>query len=136
MSSTVPAADLPGGTPSAQPWQPAPQAQAQPQAAYPAGYPAPAAPAPARGSILRRWPVWAQNTALIVGAVAVLAVVFFAGFFTGGAVDGHRTGFGTGQDFSPRQFGNGNGNGFGGSGNGSGNGGSGSTGNGFSQTQP
>ena len=55
--------------------------------------------------MLRRWPTWAQNTALIVGAVAVLLVVFFAGFFTGHATDHTRGGFGTNQNFDPRQFG-------------------------------
>ena len=103
-----------------QPWQQAPQYQ--PQQPVP-GYAQPAyPPAPARTSnpsVLHRWPTWAQNTALAVGAVAVLVIVFFAGYFTANAVDHARGGFGTGQNFTPRQFG-GNGNGFGGqSGNGS-----------------
>lgn len=77
----------------------------------------PAPPKPSsNGSILRRWPVWAQNTAIIVGAVAVLAIVFFAGFFTGHATDGpQRGGFGTNQNFDPRQFGGGTGGTGGGS---------------------
>jgi len=89
------------------PPQPAPhQTWQQPVAAKPA----------ANGSILRRWPVWAQNTAIIVGAVAVLAIVFFAGFFTGHATDGpQRGGFGTNQNFDPRQFGGGTGGTGGGS---------------------
>lgn len=111
MSATVP---NPG-----QPWQPTtPYEQAAPQYAPTPQYAAqgPSAP-PARpgshGSVLHRWPAWAQNTALAVGAVAILVVVFFAGFFTANAVDGPRAGFGTDQNFTPRQFG-GNGNGFGG----------------------
>ncbi|QNE35034.1 hypothetical protein [Leifsonia shinshuensis] len=136
MSTTAPE---PG-----QPWQPAPQYGQQPPYAQPAPHYAPqggavppAKPArPSNGSILHRWPTWAQNTALAVGAVAILVVVFFAGYFTAHAIDGGtRGGFGTGQNFTPRQFGgNGgfggqSGNGFGGqsgsgtgSGTGSGNG--------------
>ena len=118
MSATAP---NPG-----QPWQPAPQYQPQqpaPGYAQPAYQPAPAVPAApsasartSNPSVLHRWPSWAQNTALAVGAAAVLVIVFFAGYFTAHAVDGS----GTGQNFTPRQFG-GNGNGFGGqSGSGSG----------------
>lgn len=116
MSTTAP---IPG-----QPWQPAPPAQHYTPTVDP--YAQPAQPAP-HGSFLRRWPTWAQNTALIVGAVAVLVVVFFAGFFTANAVDSGRPGIGTGQDFNPGQFGNGfGGNGFGGqSGSGPGSGSSG-----------
>lgn len=135
MSTTAP---NPG-----QPWQPAPQQvppsgygqpapqYAQPQYAEPAQQYAPQGPGvppakpvrPSIGSGLHRWPAWAQNTALAVGAVAILVVVFFAGYFTAHAFDGGaRAGFGTNQNFSPRQFGgNGgqSGNGFGGqSGNG------------------
>ncbi|MEY9951103.1 hypothetical protein [Leifsonia sp. EB34] len=127
MSTTAP---NPG-----QPWQPAPQqgppsgyGQPAPHYAQPAPQPAP----PSNRSVLHRWPSWAQNTALAVGAVAILVVVFFGGYFTAHAVAGNaRTGFGTNQNFSPRQFGGnggfggqpGNGNGFGGQpGTGSGNG--------------
>ncbi|WP_426623312.1 hypothetical protein ACPPVW_11785 [Leifsonia sp. McL0607] len=118
MSTTAP---NPG-----QSWQPAPQYPQQPQyaqAPQPQYAPQSSATRPtkpaATGSVLRRWPAWAQNTALAVGAVAILVVVFFAGYFTAHAVDGGtRPGFGTNQNFTPRQFG-GNGNGFGGqSGNG------------------
>ena len=134
MSTAVPEQGAPQARPG-QPWQPAPDhAQpAYPQTAYPqpgypqGGYPhvPPAAPRPrADGNVLRRWPVWAQNTALAVGAVAVLLVVFFAGFFTANAVDGTRGGVGTDQNIGPRF---GNGNGFGGQ---SGNGFGGQTGNG------
>ena len=100
-----------------QPWQPAPQyQQPAPHYAQPAPQYAPqAAPQytpPSNGSILHRWPTWAQNTALAVGAVAILVVVFFAGYFTAHAVDSHaRPDFGTGQDFTPRQFGGNGGNG-------------------------
>ncbi len=135
MSTTAP---NPG-----QPWQPAPQqpapAYGQPAPQYapqppyvpqpPAANTGPAAqPKPSNRSILHRWPTWAQNTALAIGAVAVLVVVFFAGYFAANAIDGGRTGFGTGQNFTPRQFG-GNGNGFGGQ-SGSGNGFGGQSGNG------
>lgn len=122
MSTTAP---NPG-----QPWQPAPAyGQPAPQAAPVYGQSAPQyAPQPqytpqpptSHGSVLHRWPSWAQNTALAVGAAAVLVVVFFAGYFTAHAVDGARGGFGTGQNFTPRQFG-GDGGGFGGQ-SGSGNG--------------
>jgi hypothetical protein len=84
--------------------------------------------------VLHRWPAWAQNTALAVGAVAVLVVVFFAGYFTAHAVDARPAGTVTNQDFGPRQFGgNGfGGNGFGGQpGTGNGFGGQPGTGNGF-----
>ncbi|MBN9629023.1 MAG: hypothetical protein J0I18_00140 [Actinobacteria bacterium] len=133
MSTTAP---NPG-----QPWQPAPQYQPQqpaPGYAQPAYQPAPAVPAApsasaraSNPSVLRRWPSWAQNTALAVGAAAVLVIVFFAGYFTAHAVDGSgRSGFGTGQNFTPRQFG-GNGNGFGGqSGSGDGFGGQSGSGSG------
>jgi uncharacterized membrane protein YgcG len=101
------------------PQHPAPQ-QAQPpyQPQQQPHWQQPTAPAPAAtGSILRRWPVWAQNTAIVVGAVAVLAIVFFAGFFTAHATDGgQRGGFGTNQNFDPRQFGQNGGTGNGGSG--------------------
>lgn len=126
---------------SGQPWQPAPQYAQQPPYAQQLDYaqqppqyapqqppyaqqgPATPPAKPSHGSVLHRWPSWAQNTALAVGAVAVLVIVFFAGYFTAHAVDGgSRAGFGTNQDFTPRQFG-GNGNGFGGqSGSGSGSG--------------
>ena len=124
MSTTVP---NPG-----QPWQPAPHAApvyGQPAPQY---APQPHAPQPptSHGSVLHRWPTWAQNTALAVGAAAVLVVVFFAGYFTAHAIDGARGGFGTGQNFTPRQFG-GNGGGFGGqSGSGGGFGGQSGSGNG------
>lgn len=115
MSTTAP---NPG-----QPWQPAPQYAQQPEYAQPQFAPqGPVTPPPkaSHGSVLHRWPTWAQNTALAVGAVAVLVIVFFAGYFTAHAVNGGtRGGFGTGQNFTPPQYG-GNGNGFGGqSGNGS-----------------
>ncbi|CAM5511911.1 hypothetical protein [Leifsonia shinshuensis] len=124
MSTTAP---NPG-----QPWQPAPQQippsgygqpapqYAQPQYAQPAPQYAPQGPGvppakparPSNGSVLHRWPSWAQNTALAVGAVAILVVVFFAGYFTAHAFDGGaRAGFGTNQNFSPRQFGGNGGNG-------------------------
>ena len=104
-------------------WQPAPPA-AGPGA--PVGTSGSARPA-GNGSLLQRWPSWAQNTALIVGAVAVLVVVFFAGFFTAHAADGNRAhGFGTNQNFDPRQFGGGAGSGGSGSGNGLGQSGDGS----------
>lgn len=104
------------GAPTGQPWQPAPpqpqpphQGPRAPGQAHP-----PVAATPASGGyVLHRWPRWAQNTAVIVGAVAVLLVVFFAGFFTANAIDGPRGGFGNGQTFQPRQFGGGNGHGFG-----------------------
>ncbi|GAB3585433.1 hypothetical protein GCM10027406_33750 [Leifsonia lichenia] len=102
------------GAPNGQPWQPGPPVPPQQQQPYQQPYTHPsaaAAPAPG-GYVLHRWPRWAQNTAVIVGAVAVLVVVFFAGFFTANAVDHGRVGIGTGQNFQPRQFG-GNGNGFG-----------------------
>lgn len=122
------------GVPAAGWNQPVPPQQAYPQAPQPHQQPQPAQPYPqqahpqqpwqppapprpaASGSVLRRWPAWAQNTALAVGAVAVLVVVFFAGYFTAHAVDGgQRGGFGTTQDFGPRQFGGNGGNGgFGG----------------------
>ncbi|MFF2052714.1 hypothetical protein ACFVU2_14020 [Leifsonia sp. NPDC058194] len=102
--------------PAAWPQQPVPPQQQPPQQQAPHYAPQqpwqqPNAPRPAAGgSILRRWPVWAQNTAIVVGAVAVLAIVFFAGFFTGHATDGgQRGGFGTNQNFDPRQFGGGTG---------------------------
>ena len=139
MSTTAP---NPG-----QPWQPDPQyGQPAPQYAPPAPHYVPQGSVPqgsvpqgsvpaareSHRSVLHRWPSWAQNTALAVGAVAVLVIVFFAGYFTAHAVSGGaRAGFGTNQNFTPRQFGgNGgfggqSGNGFGGqsgSGTGSGNG--------------
>lgn len=123
MSTTAPNPN------QSQPWQPAPQyAQQPPYVPQPQYAPEPqyaqesaTPPAkPSHGSVLHRWPTWAQNTALAIGAIAVLVIVFFAGYFTANAVDHARGGFGTGQNFTPRQFG-GNGNGFGGqSGNGSG----------------
>ncbi|MGJ4846489.1 hypothetical protein [Leifsonia sp. Le1] len=88
--------------PTGQPWQPA--APAQPQQPP---YPSVAATPASGGYVLHRWPRWAQNTAVIVGAVAVLVVVFFAGFFTAHATDGGRPGIGNRQEFQPRQFGNG-----------------------------
>jgi uncharacterized membrane protein YgcG len=116
MSTTLPTPPAHGQAVPQQPY-PAPQQQAYWQAPPAAG---PAKP-PAEGSWLRRWPAWAQNTALAVGAVAVLVVVFFGGFFTGHVTSDGVPGGGTNQDFSPRQFGNGNG--FGGQGQGqSGNG--------------
>jgi hypothetical protein len=105
----------------APPYAPTPQqAGYQPQGSPQQGYaqqppaqqpPAQHPPAPARapGNLLRRWPVWAQNTALIVGAVAVLVVVFFAGFFTGQANGGPQRGLDMNQDFGPRTFGGGTG---------------------------
>lgn len=119
-----------------QSWQPAPQYQyQQPMPGYtqPVYQPAPVGPAgpstsarASHPSVLHRWPTWAQNTALAVGAVAVIVIIFFAGYFTANAVDRAQGGFGTGQNFTPRQFG-GNGNGFGGQ---SGNGFGGQSGNG------
>jgi hypothetical protein len=105
----------------APPYAPTPQQPGYPQQGYPQqGYPQqpfvqqppvqqPPAPARASGNLLRRWPVWAQNTALIVGAVAVLVVVFFAGFFTGQANSGPQRGLDMNQDFGPRTFGGGTG---------------------------
>lgn len=98
MSTTAP--DIP-------PYQQPTYAQ-PPQGAWQQPQPSPQhhpAARPEHGSMLRRWPTWAQNTALIVGAVAVLVVVFFAGFFTGHATNDTRGGFGTNQNFDPRQFG-------------------------------
>ncbi|WP_025155489.1 hypothetical protein [Leifsonia aquatica] len=116
MTTADPNAGVPAAGWPQQPVAPQqPTAHQQPQPPY-AGQPhpqwqQPAAPAPAtRGSILRRWPVWAQNTAIVVGAVAVLAIVFFAGFFTGHATGGGaRGGFGTTQNVEPRPFGGQNG---------------------------
>lgn len=135
MSTTAP---NPG-----QPWQPDPQyGQPAPQYAPPAPHYAPQGPVPparqSHGSVLHRWPTWAQNAALAVGAVAVLVVVFFGGYFTAHAIEGGaRAGFGTNQNFTPRQFGgNGgfggqSGNGFGGqSGSGTGSGTGSGSGNG------
>ena len=67
-----------------------------------------------RQSILNRWPVWAQNTVIIVGSAAVLVVVFFAGFLTASNTLGsHPTGIGSGMS-SNQQFGSGqSGSGFG-----------------------
>ncbi|WP_349866991.1 hypothetical protein [Leifsonia sp. WHRI 6310E] len=121
MSTADPNAAVPNpGVPAGWPQQPVPPQQPAPHYAPPQPAPhqtwqQPAAAKPAAdGSILRRWPVWAQNTAIVVGAVAVLAIVFFAGFFTGHATDGpQRGGFGTNQNFDPRQFGGGNGSGTG-----------------------
>lgn len=121
MSTTAP-------NPS-QSWQPAQHYGEQPAPAYAPQQPyAPPANA-SHGSVLHRWPAWAQNTALAVGAVAILVIVFFAGYFTAHAVDGGpRGGFGTGQGFTPRQFG---GNGFGQPGSGNGLGGQSGSGNSF-----
>lgn len=105
------------GMPAGQPWQPAPTAVEYAPLPGPAGAQTASAPG---GSVLRRWPVWAQNTALAVGAVAVLLVVFFAGFFTAQAVQGGSGAPDRGQLFEPQQqFGggsgsDGSGNGFGG----------------------
>jgi hypothetical protein len=112
MSTTVP-----NEAASARPWENPPVAQQHvPQ---PGAYPPPAPGAYPQqppvgrsgGSVLRHWPTWAQNTALAVGAVAVLVVVFFAGFFAGHASADHQGGFGTGQNLDPRQYG-GYGDGF------------------------
>ena len=114
------------GAPNGHPWQPGPLVPPQPPYQQPqhgsvppqppfqqpqpprqAPHPSAAAtPAPG-GYVLHRWPRWAQNTAVIVGAVAVLVVVFFAGFFTANAIDHGRGGIGTGQNFQPRPFGDG-----------------------------
>lgn len=135
------------GAPNGQPWQPGPPVPPQqppippqppyqqaPQPPYQQAPQPPQQPARASGYVLHRWPRWAQNTAVIVGAVAVLVIVFFAGFFTANAVDHGRTGFGTGtgQNFVPRQFGNGNGFGQNGGQSGSGQSGSGQSGSGQS----
>jgi uncharacterized membrane protein YgcG len=120
MSTTAPHVPPYQQAPAQQPMQ-QPYAQ-PPQNAWQAAPPQSGAPRPAQGSILRRWPVWAQNTAIIVGAVALLVVVFFAGFFTAHAVDGARNPFGSGQ-VGPRQFGGYGGfGGQGGTGDGSGSG--------------
>lgn len=129
MSTTIPtegpSAQLPPQQPQPAPshYQPGrppyqPAYQWQPQPAY--GAPRPPKQPGAQGNFLHRWPVWAQNTALIVGAVAVLLVVFFGGYLAGHASAPARGGFGTNQNFTPRQFGGGNG---GGTGGGTGNGG-------------
>jgi hypothetical protein len=130
MSTTAPNPGQPLQPAPAQPYgQQQPYAQPAPHyAPQTATLPSGEQARPSNPSILHRWPTWAQNTALAVGAVAILVVVFFAGYFTAHAVAGNaRPGFGTNQNFTPRQFGgNGgfggqSGNGFGGQ-SGSGNG--------------
>lgn len=92
-----------------------------------------------RRPLLHRWPTWAQNTMVIAGTIAIVLVLFFAGFFTANGLNTSRGGgLGTQSSFH-QQFGSGSGsgmqNGFPGNGmNGSANGFGGSTGSSSSGT--